>query len=58
MLNREELLAETLRLHDLYYGNAHCERKWVEICSKFQDLIYEASESLRNKAKANETQKN
>ena len=50
-MTREDIMKETLRLHDLYFGNAHCERKWVEICPKYQGLIFEAGENLRKKEK-------
>lgn len=49
---RETVMAETLRLHDLRYGNAHCERKWVEVCPKFVGLIFEAGDRLRAEAKS------
>jgi hypothetical protein len=39
---RDALLAETLRLHDLHYGTGHCDRKYVQVCSRFQALLFEA----------------
>lgn len=39
---RDALLAATLRLHDLRYGMGHCDRKYVQVCPRFQELIWEA----------------
>lgn len=50
MADREAVLTETLKLHDLYYGNQHCDRKYVQVCSKFQGLLFEAAKNLREKS--------
>jgi hypothetical protein len=47
---REGILAETLMLHDLRHGNAHCDRKYVQVCRQFQALIFEAGERVRRQA--------
>ena len=46
----DDMKAETLRLHDLRHGQAHCERKWVELCREYVELIPEAGRSLRGEA--------
>jgi hypothetical protein len=48
-LTREQIMAETLRLHDLYYGTDHCDRKYVDVCTKYQGCIFEAGNRLREK---------
>jgi hypothetical protein len=44
---REGILAEALRLHDLRYGNQHCDRKYVQVCTRFQEVLFEAGRNLR-----------
>lgn len=44
---REAVFDEATRLHDLRYGNAHCDRKYILSCSALQSVMLEASERLR-----------
>lgn len=46
-IDRELILQKTLSLHDLYYGTDHCDRKYVQVCPRFQALIVEAGDKLR-----------
>lgn len=46
-VTREGILTETLRLHDLHHGIDHCDRKYVQVCSQFQSLLFEAGKNLR-----------
>lgn len=41
-IDREAILAETLRLHDQQHGERHCDRKYVQVCPAFQSLILAA----------------
>lgn len=47
-VTREGILLEAQRLHDLRYGTAHCDRKYVQVCSRFQEVLFEAGQNLRN----------
>lgn len=47
-VTRDAVLAEAIRLHDLHYGNAHCDRKYVQVCPRLLPLIYEAGQNLRS----------
>jgi hypothetical protein len=46
-MNRDAIIRETLRLHDMQYGKDHCDRKYVEVCGAFQSLLYDAGKNLR-----------
>lgn len=47
VVTREGILSEAQRLHDLRYGTDHCDRKYVQVCSQFQSLLFEAGQNLR-----------
>lgn len=47
VVTREGILGEAQRLHDLRYGIGHCDPKYVQVCSQFQSLLFEAGENLR-----------
>jgi hypothetical protein len=46
-VTREGILLEAQRLHDLRYGVAHCDRKYVQVCSRFQEALFEAGQNVR-----------
>lgn len=48
-VTREGILREAQRLHDLRYGTDHCDRKYVQVCTRFQEALFEAGQNLRSR---------
>lgn len=46
-VTREGILLEAQRLHDLRYGTGHCDRKYVQVCPRLQEALFEAGVNLR-----------
>lgn len=46
-LDRDAILTEATRLHDLRWGNADCDRRYLLSCPRLQSVIFEAAENLR-----------
>jgi hypothetical protein len=47
--DRDEILEEAIRLHDLRFGRGCCERKYIYSCPNLQGVIMEAGQNVRQR---------
>lgn len=47
MATREQVLERAGWMHDLKYGIGHCDRKYAQVCPKFQENLFAAAQQLR-----------